>query len=292
MPASRSRTDRWRDCLAQIRDRRGGIEIAVDHGIGSQRFTHNAEIPAIPDLIWRVRLREVEHALIVVEQPGALGQRIRLPIGTPLIGAMSIGQNRWMFRTSVDAADGDTLRLGLPDTVERCTRRSRHRIPTAELTLPDVRCWVLRDPTTAARAEGANRAVFEAAARTGRVESSDQADVFDLDRPPTGVDVGNGFRARMANIGGGGLGLIVSPDQAGAVAGTRLYYTRLDLRPAMPAPLEMTVRMAHTHTDSSQMLHAGVAFEFGINPDHQGFVIEQIERYTDHLRETARAAAA
>ena len=292
MPASRSRTDRWRDCLAQIRDRRGGIEIAVDHGIQPQRFAHNAEIPALPDLIWRVRLYEVEQARITVEQPGALGQRIRLPVGTPLIAALSVGQNRWMFRTDVQAAEGDTLRLRLPDTVERCTRRARHRIPTAELTLPDVRCWMLRDPTTAAQAEDANRAAFEAVRASGRADGPDKADDLDLDRPPAGVDVGSGFRARMANIGGGGLGLIVHPDQVGAVAGTRLYYTRLDLRPAMPAPLEMTVRMAHTHTDSSQMLHAGVAFEFGINPGHQAFVIEQIERYTDHLRQTARAAAA
>lgn len=293
MPASRSRTDRWRDSLAQIRDRRGGIEIAVDHGLKSAGREPESEPHALPDLIWRVRLHDVSADQLTVEQPGTMGQRIALPVDTPLVAAMSIGQNRWMFRSRVLAAQGETLRLRLPEAVERCTRRSRHRISTAELTLPDVRCWMLNDPTTAVRAENANRLAFQTAGagdpdgpRAGHPADA----AAELDHLPAGVDAGPGFRAQLANLGGGGLGLIVQPDQSRAVCGTKLYYTRLDLRPGLPAPLEMTVRMAHTHSDSSQILHAGVAFEFGINPGHRAFVVDQIERYTDYLRESTRRA--
>jgi len=151
---------------------------------------------------------------------------------------------------------------------------------------------MLRDPTTAPKAENANRAAFERADHATTSAVDDDHGAIDLDLPPAGVDTATGFRAQMANIGGGGLGLVIPPDQAGSVAGTRLYYTRVDLRPVLPLPLEMTIRVAHTHTDSSQILHAGVAFEFGINPGHQVFVIEQIERYTAYLRASARAKAA
>ncbi|MEM0983817.1 MAG: flagellar brake protein [Planctomycetota bacterium] len=283
MPARRSRTDRWRDGLAQIQSRGGGLEIAVDHGSPTDRLSVDS-MPAVPDLIWRVRLHGVGEDEIEVEHPGALGHRMDLPAGTPLIVAMTIGQNRWMFRSTVAGERGpERIRLILPETVERCTRRSQHRVSTAELNLPAVRCWVLNDPSTATKAENAARAEFGQA---------DPDDTFDLDQPPAGVDLGRGFQAELANIGGGGLGLIVQPEEVSAISGTRLYYTRLDLRPIIARPLELTVRMAHSHSDSRQVVHAGVAFDFGLNPSHKDFIISQIDRYTRHLHDAARAAAA
>lgn len=102
MPASRSRTTEWRRSLEQLRERGGAIEIAVAHD--------DVDVPvsggpgSIADLVWRVRVLDVGANDFAVDLPFALGCPVEMPNGTDLIGAIAIGQNRWMFRTSVQGA--------------------------------------------------------------------------------------------------------------------------------------------------------------------------------------------
>jgi len=160
--------------------------------------------------------------------PAAFGQTIPLPSGAAIVGAMSIGQNRWMFHSRVIGieriADRSTraaagLRLHAPDRVERCLRRDAYRVSTASLSLPPVECWPLLDPTSAIAAEVANRALVRELERAPEGDTSD---------PPasswTLPEVGAKFEARLANVSGGGLGLVASCDFAvaceSAVLGT------------------------------------------------------------------------
>jgi len=64
VPASRSRTERWRDCLHQIYERSGGLDVAIAGGREG----------APSHLLWRVRVLGLSEAEIVVECPSAAGQ--------------------------------------------------------------------------------------------------------------------------------------------------------------------------------------------------------------------------
>ena len=271
MPASRSRTERWRECLQQILERGGTLEISLERG---------ASAHGSPDLVWRVHLLEIRPDALVVERPVAMGRPVDLEAGTPLVVAMSIGQNRWMFHSqvsSVDASDerrAPALRIEAPTRVERCQRRSFFRISTAELRLPVVECWPLLDPTTVVAAEVANRAQLAEATRDPAAYRGDLA-------PDSIVlpEVGPGFRARLLNIGGGGAGLLVDASDASALDRSRLMWMRVDLRPELPAPIGLTARIAHSRMDSTQNVTVGVAFDFAFNAAHKEFVVEQICRF-------------
>ena len=102
MPASRSRTERWRDSLRQVHERDGALEIsiptsrpptAVGSGVQTESGWHGA------DLIWRVRIISLSDTEIVVEQPSAAGAWIDLQAGVRLIAVLAIGQKRGMFHT-------------------------------------------------------------------------------------------------------------------------------------------------------------------------------------------------
>src|SRR5688572_19490051 len=121
------------------------------------------------NILWRVRLLKMAEDAIFVEQPMTLGQPIDLQKGIGLVVILTIGQNRWMFRTSnigIVAFNqgggrlGDrptfALRLAMPKVVERCQRRASYRVSTASLRLPDVDAWPLLDPSTVLLAERAN----------------------------------------------------------------------------------------------------------------------------------------
>ncbi len=270
MPANRSRTERWRDCLAQICERGGGLEFAVDQGAGADR----------KDLVWRVHIYRVENDTLVVEHPGSMGQSFPVPAGTPLVGIMAVGQNRWMFRTSVLAVETvptrngprRALRLRSPETVERCVRRNAERTSTLELSLPLADCWPLLDLKSATPFQVANRVlVGDLLASGGTAGAADD----------TGVapEVGPKFEARLANIGGGGIGLVIPRQDHATVDSVHPYFLRIDLRPTVPAPLLLTARVAHTHIDSQQNTYAGLAFEFSHDPEHKAFVVGQIARY-------------
>lgn len=276
MPANRSRTERWRECMQQIAARHGGLELSLDRPQGQP----------VPDLVWRVRIVEINASDIVVESPIAIGKAIDLPGGTTLIGGMTIGQNRWMFRTSVVRAErlGGTpvLRLCAPENVERCSRRSFYRISTAELHLPRVECWPLLNPITAIPAEIACRAHARMALAAGGHML--------LDPPSVLPDVGPSFNARLANISGGGAGLVIERNDSSAVDRTRQLWLRIDLRPAIVAPISLSAKVAHSHIDSAQNLYLGVAFDFSLHSEHRQFVTEQLVAYVQSLRHQAEAA--
>lgn len=278
MPASRSRTERWRESLRKIHERGGGIELAVDRSCGSGE-------PA-KDLIFRVRVLELDDRRLVVELPGAMGRSFELSDGTPLLAIISVGQNRWMFHTRVvgrkrvDAGRHDAagLVLELPARVERCQRRTFDRISTATIELPLVECWPLLDPASAIAPEVANRV------QVLDLLDGDLTGAAAPSHDPVALpSVGPMFRAELANIGGGGVGLRLTGEHTSAVESARLFWLRIDLRPITPAPIAVTARLAHTHLDSTQAIYAGMAFEFGLNPEHRSFVVDQIGRYLKTL---------
>lgn len=284
MPASRQRGERWQNTLEQIRDRRGSVEITIDRRADTGfRTDPGVEVLSPPpDLLWRVRVREAGETGIVVDSPAALGRDIELRPGTRLVVVMAVGQNRWMFQSRVAAVlpgpDGG-LRLDVPARVERCTRRAQQRISTAEINFPRVRCWHLADPVTAVPAAAASRERIAALiADPAAPRPDDPLDALSEIAPV----VGPSFPAELANIGGGGVGLKIGSDESALVESTRLYWMKLDLRPVIPAPLELTARLAHTHLDSAQNIYAGMAFEFGLDPSHKSFVADMIERYMRH----------
>ena len=286
MPASRSRTTEWRRSLEQLRSREGAIEIAVahDHPGGDEGILNAA------DLVWRVRVLDLATDEITVDLPFALGRAIELPVGTEIVGAIAIGQNRWMFRSKVLGAwtpkapfprTHRGIRITLPDHVERCLRRSM-RVDVASITLPKVEMWPLLEPRTAMPAERASELAFKAAMVGER-----PAPMSD-DMLPT---VGPGFKASLINLGGGGLGVLVEPNDSAALSRHRMFWIRFTLGSIMPVPVCATARVVHTHMDSSHRIYAGISFDFDFNPAHQRVVAEQIVQAIGRLTGAQRKAA-
>ncbi len=275
MPPNRSRTQRWREQLELIKARRGGLEISLG----------NHEGDGAPDLVWRVRLLDVGREEILVEAPGAAGSPLTIEAGTEIVAAMQVGQNRWMFGSRVlevvpapETPGGLAMRLALPERVERCRRRSFYRVSTAHVNLPAVECWPVLDPSTIVAAELANKAEITGGG------SGEEA-------PMMLPEVGPSFPAKLLNISGGGVGLMIDADDAGGFDQSRILWMRIDLRPRIPAPIGVTARVAHAHRDSEQNLIVGLAFEFQFNPPHRVFVVDQICRYVEAHRTSYPEAA-
>lgn len=279
MPAHRSRTLNWRVCLEQVLDRNGSLEIAVGQA-------DDAVSPDTRDLIWRVRLLAISEGEVIVERPAALGQVINLERGIKLVVVLSIGQNRWMFKSTnlgeVEHGQGErrtirALRLSLPETIERCQRRNYYRVETASLNLPEVEIWPLLDPRSVLLAERANEIQFEMAEAGGeQAPAPVPRRLPDTELMP---QVGPQFAAQLMNIGGGGLGLRLAPDNAQPVHRHKVFWIRFRLAPELPVPICVTAKLVHTHLESNQDVYAGMAFDFSFNPGHQRFVIDQICRY-------------
>lgn len=273
MPANRSRTERWMDCLTEITSRGGSIELAIARGPSDAPLDD-----ARSDLVWRVRLFAVNDSEMVAENPTTLSMPARIPAGTELIGAMTIGQNRWMFRTTAlgpapSLSRGpQALRLRTPDHVERCSRRSFYRVPLGGIELPAVELWPLLDPASAVAAEVANRAHIHDL----QSNLAPQAPISDSIVMP---EVGPKLTGVLANLGGGGAGILIDRAESSPLEHHRLFWIRVDLRPEIEAPIGLTAKLAHTHADSGGRVYAGVAFEFGFNQGHRDFVVEQIGRY-------------
>ncbi len=276
MPASRSRTEHWKDQLYKLYERGGALEISI-------RPAETAEAPSA-DVVCRVKILALNNDAIAVEPPAAFGDSVNLRPGVELIGAMTIGQNRWMFHTRTIAsrpgAPGQPgqLILSMPEKVERCTRRSFFRISTAELRLPAVQAWPLHDPLSVVAAETSNRVRILDAMEGGRAAPAEP------ESPLVLPDVGPGFTARLLNISGGGLGLLINHDDIQTATSRAFLWLRMDLRPIIPEPVALTGRIAHTHMDSTQSLYAGVAFDFAANPAHRQFVAELFAQYMEDLQ--------
>ncbi len=297
MGANRSRNERFRESFLQICDKGGCLEFSLAPADGTNADPHRA-----PDLVWRVRLLQVTDTELVVERPSAAGRSFSIPENASLVGVMVIGQNRWMFKTkTLNRATTPTrnstgqqhdvlagcLRVEMPDHVERCTRREFNRVSIAELHLPNVEVWPLLEPSSVIAAEEANRAMMHSLERSGKIATLSTNDANDLALPV----VGPKFHARLMNLGGGGLGLLVDKSESQAATRAKLVWMKLDLRPGLAAPLGLTAKIVHTHIDSTQNLYAGVSFEFAFHQSHREFVIEQIERYIANLQTPKRAAA-
>ncbi|MEL7472884.1 MAG: flagellar brake protein [Planctomycetota bacterium] len=231
------------------------------------------------DLLWRVRILDLDDERIVLERPTIAGGTVKLRPGTPLVVVMSIGQNRWMFRSVViggpeGESDHGRLHMTMPEVVERCARRSFLRVTTAQLQLPTVECWPLLDPTTVVTAERANRA---------QVTSGKPSENDHLVLP----EVGPKFQARLMNVSGGGVGLLVDPTEAAGLDRARMLWMRVALTPIISEPIGLTARVVHTHIDSSQNRYAGCAFEFAFHPEHREFIVGQISEYVSRLATSA-----
>ena len=293
MPASRSRTTEWRRSLEQLRAREGAIELAVahDHPGGDEGVLSAA------DLVWRVRVLDLANDEVAVDLPFALGRAIELPVGTEVVAAIAIGQNRWMFRAKVKGAWAPRppfprthrgIRLSLPEHVERCLRRST-RVDVAQINPPKVEMWPLLEPRSAMPAERASELAFRAAGggaqRTGNdpqgnPHGTGNAAVPSDELMPT---VGPGFTATLVNLGGGGLGVLVDASDSAALSRHRMFWLRFTLGSIMPVPICATARVVHTNMDSSHRTYAGISFDFDFNPAHQRVVAEQIVQAISRL---------
>ncbi len=280
MPASRSRTEHWRDSLQKVFERGGALEISVDRGASPTMQEDRGA-----DLVWRVKMVRMTESTIVVEPPAACGATIPLGAGVRLVAAMTIGQNRWMFHTQtlgqVDAGAGrpKLLVLQMPSNVERCTRRGFYRISTADLKLPRVECWPLLNLSSIRAPEAANRAQINDLLRTNAVLGVEIDEAESILLP----EVGPMFKAQLLNVSGGGLGLLLNNDDSRVLGSRPFLWLRLDLRPDIPAPIAVTARVAHTHIDSGANLYAGLAFDFTHNIEHRAFIVEQFAQYIQSI---------
>jgi hypothetical protein len=293
MPASRSRTTEWRRSLEQLRDRGGAIEIAVAHDDGSGGELAPA-FNNVADRVWRVRVLDVCADGFAVDLPFALGRPVELPAGTTLVGAIAIGQNRWMFKTTVTGEWTPTgpfpkthrgVRLALPDHVERCLRRVT-RVSVAEIRLPKIELWPLLDAKSVMLAQKASQVAYESYLAGGNAEAPSDELL---------PSVGPSFKATLVNLGGGGLGVLVEPGDSAALARHRLFWVRFSLGDITPVPISAAVRVVHTHIDSAHRVYAGISFSFDFNPSYQRVVSDQIvravEQLTQHQRTTQRKCA-
>lgn len=283
MPANRSRTERWRESLRQICSRGSGIELTL-----ASKDQLEDEWPDTTggDLLWRVRLYEVHGDEMIVEAPTAAGSAVKFENGVRLVGVMSVGQNRWMFHTNVletktintgRGRSTTVLRITMPETVERCQRRSFYRISTAALRLPQVQSWPVLDPASIPGAETANRGLIRSLRERGEEATSAVEEAI---LP----EVGPGFTGHLVNVSGGGLGLLVDKADGGSVQQLKNYWLQLDLRPGIPAPLGLAGKIVHTHFDSSMNVYCGLAFEFNGNVEHRDFVVGEITEYVAALQ--------
>lgn len=283
MPATRSRTENWRQSLQDLYQKNGALEITLPQHAENA----NAGAGENTSLIWRVRVMGLSDSEIVIEQPMALGHAIRLQPDIQLVGLISIGQNRWMFKTNnlgetdITAAGGRTLRgyrLTMPEKVERCQRRNFYRISTVGLTLPQVEVYPLMDPASAIIAETSNRCqildLIESEAGLGPPKPA--ANVM--------PEVGPMTQATLVNIGGGGVGLLFDHSETSRLNSATMYWLRINLQPQVPAPLGVCARLKHTHIDSAQRVYTGMSFEFGHSPNHHKFVVDQLLRYVAQVQ--------
>lgn len=281
MPASRSRTEQWKDQLYKLHERGGALEISIRHAASEDTPVEEAG----GDVVWRVKIVGINNDAIAVEPPAAFGDSVSLRPGLDLVGAMTIGQNRWMFLTTTLAAKPGIgghpgqLILSMPERVERCTRRSFFRISTAELRLPSVQAWPLFDPLSVVAAETANRVRI-----IDSMEGGVPPEPSELPESLVLPDVGPVVTGRLLNMSGGGLGVLINHEDIQTATSRAFLWLRLDLRPIIPEPVAVTGRIAHTHMDSAQNLYLGLAFDFAANPAHRQFVAELFAQYIDELQ--------
>lgn len=268
----------WRQCLGQIKQRGGSIELAIARTQGHDMVSG--------DLLVRCRVLDLSEDGLRVEAPVTLGRTIEIPVGVDLVAMMTIGQNRWLFRTRCLQwfPDGEStkgraeLHLALPERVERCQRRQDYRVETASLDLPSVQLWPLMDPSTVVLAERVNEAEFLKELDGKNTPWSLADDLQGCGDEELLPEVGPEFPARLVNLGGGGVGLTVEDDYAGSLGRRSLFWMRFGLPPMVMTPVCATARLVHSHMQSDRRIYAGMTFDFSANPAHKRIVVKQILR--------------
>lgn len=263
--------------MQQVFERGGTLEVAVARpGAIDAPTVDPLESAGSADLVWRLKIVALDEESMLVEAPVALGSTMQIMDGIPLVGAITIGQNRWKFHSRKisderpEGARGLCLRMELPERVERCLRRFV-RVEAGAAPAGSVKIWPLLDPKTVVAAEQESEAAFRAdAPATAGTPPPPRVGVM-----PT---VGPGFTATLMNIGGGGVGLRVEAVEAGAFAHHRIFWLEIPLGGEQRVPLVATGKVVHTHLDSSQRTYVGISFDFTFNLAHQAVVIEQIHR--------------
>lgn len=293
MPAVRSRTENWRRSLDQLCAKKGSIELALPQYVEGEIMP--TEESSARNIVWRVRVLDMNEKEITIDQPSAFGQSFELQNGIDLVGIIVVGQNRWMFRTKLlGKTEQGNLRINAPQEVERCQRRQFYRVATVGLSLPTVQTFALTNIDSARDAEIATRdrilqqRTGDTVGRIGLTLSSD----FD----PTIPEVGPSVETLLLNLGGGGVGLLYRDEDASFGDAQRLLWLRIKLPPHLPYPLGVVGRVKHTHVDSMKRLYAGVQFEFGHHASYQRFVVDELCRYVamaqrDQVERTNRLRA-
>jgi hypothetical protein len=298
VPANRSRTHEWRRCLKQVHERNGALEIAVANISPDGSTSGGGDGGGGSQLVWRVRMLALTETEIVVEQPATLGQTIPIDKGIELVVVLAIGQNRWMFTStnlghigyplsngnersagaSVGGRSLPAMRLQMPESVQRCQRRHHYRVETTSLSLPQVEIWPLLDPKSVLLAERACEIQFE---QGGPDETSGDPmmHVGVVEDESVMPEVGPRFSATLLNLGGGGVGLRIGPDDGQVLCRHKLFWMRILLQPTLTTPICATGKLVHTHIESNHDTYAGLAFDFSFNPVHQRFVVDQICKY-------------
>lgn len=260
--------------MQQIFERGGTLEIAVARpGAIVSPTVDPMETAGSADLVWRLKIMALDEESILVEAPMALGATIRIEDGVALVGAITIGQNRWKFSSKKlsdehpQGARAVCMRIEVPEKVERCLRRFV-RLENQSPTPGSVKVWPLLDPRTVVAAELANEAAFRAFVEGKPIPSADAP------RP----EVGPGFTATLMNVGGGGVGLRVESADSAALGRYRIFWIELPIGLDQPVPIVATGKVVHTHLDSAQRTYIGVSFDFTFHMAHQAVVVEQIHR--------------
>ncbi|MFK7960794.1 MAG: hypothetical protein AB8G96_09740 [Phycisphaerales bacterium] len=273
MPAKRSRTIRWRSCLEDIHARGGAIDVAI---------ARDTDDGPVQQLVWRVSLLGLDTETMTIEEPATMGTPIRLKDGVDLVGIMSVGQNRWTFKTrNLGRTEANlnayrtvrAYRLAMPDHVVRCQRRDFFRLSVAGLDLPTVEAWPLLDASSVVVAE---QAVMLAAKRA---EEGHTVAPVNFEDPGLRPELGPKFTGTILNLGGGGMGLRIPPEHARSVARHRQFWMRISMPESMPTPILASAKVAHTHMQNDQSVYAGLQFDFSQHKDYQKFVVDQICKF-------------
>lgn len=279
MPARRSRTLNWLDSLHRIAERQGPIEVTLDHSGGAHE-----DDPTSRNLIWRVRVVELREDSILIEQPVAVGTPIALREGLPIVGIMSVGQNRWMFHTRILEACragrsmSPAYRLAMPSKVERCQRRNFYRISTATLSLPPVEMGMILDLDEARLVEEACRADIN------RMIDSGIMGRVGAHPAPMSPPLGDQCTAHLVNLGGGGVGLAIAQDDAHLADTSKHLWLSIDMCPEVPAPLGVVARIRHTHAEPGGPIYAGLSFDFAPDGRHEKFVAGLLSRFVAEVQ--------
>lgn len=286
MPASRSRTNEWKRSLQQVFDRGGAIEFAVVRPGSRPEDDEFAMQSPGGDLVWRVKVLSLEVDSMIVEAPMALGRNIEIGPGIELVGAIAIGQNRWVFRTrnigdaptvSERSRSRQALRLALPEQVRRCQRRSR-RFDARDLQLPEVEAWPLLDPKSVMPIERAVEIAWS------KIKVGESVNLDEMQSDVIMPTVGPRFAATLMNLGGGGIGLRVESDASQALTRHRIFWIKMPLTPELTIPISVTGKVVHTHIDSLQRTYVGIAFDFTFNHGYQDLVAELIATYIERVQ--------